>query len=117
MRLASCLAAAVVAAAAVAGDHEHPAPTKTHPAFERLKSLAGTWTGKAISAGEPGSDASVVFKVVVRKIIEIIRAQEPADFIWVSRRTNRMIPLSARLADNAALEDFLMREFFSGEPR
>ena len=54
---------------------------------------------------------------VIRKIIEIIRAQEPADFIWVSRRTNRMIPLSARLADNAALEDFLMREFFSAEPR
>ena len=54
---------------------------------------------------------------VVRRIIEIIRAQEPGDFIWVSRRTNRMIPLSARVADNAALEDFLMREFFSGEPR
>ena len=54
---------------------------------------------------------------VVRKIIEIIRAQEPGEFIWVSRRMSRMIPLSARPADNAALEDFLMREFFSGEPR
>jgi hypothetical protein len=54
---------------------------------------------------------------VVRKIIEIIRAQEPGDFVWVSRRMNRMVPLSARPADNAALEDFLMREFFSGEPR
>ena len=54
---------------------------------------------------------------VVRKIIEIIRAQEPGEFIWVSRRMSRMVPLSARPADNAALEDFLMREFFSGEPR
>ena len=54
---------------------------------------------------------------VVRKIIEIIRAQEPGEFIWVSRRMSRMIPLSARPADTAALEDFLMREFFSGEPR
>jgi hypothetical protein len=30
---------------------------------------------------------------------------------------NRTIPLSARPADNAALEDFMMREFFSGPPR
>jgi hypothetical protein len=54
---------------------------------------------------------------VVRKIIEIIRAQEPGEFIWVSRRMSRMVPLSARPADNAALEDFLMREFFGAEPR
>jgi len=54
---------------------------------------------------------------VVRKIIEIIRAHEPGDFIWVSRRMSRQVPLSARPADTAALEDFLMREFFSGEPR
>jgi hypothetical protein len=33
---------------------------------------------------------------VVRKIIEIIRAQEPGEFIWVSRRMSRMVPLSAR---------------------
>lgn len=54
---------------------------------------------------------------VVRKIIEIIRAQEPGDFIWVSRRANRPVPLSARPADNAALEEYLMREFFSPETR
>jgi len=54
---------------------------------------------------------------IVRKIIEIIRAQETGDIVWVSRRMNRQVPLSARPADNAALEDFLMREFFSGEPR
>jgi hypothetical protein len=54
---------------------------------------------------------------IVRKMIEIIRAQESGDIVWVSRRMNRQVPLSARPADNAALEDFLMREFFSGEPR
>ena len=54
---------------------------------------------------------------IVRKMIAIIRAQESGDIVWVSRRMNRQVPLSARPADNAALEDFLMREFFSGEPR
>jgi len=50
---------------------------------------------------------------VVRKIIAIIRAQEPEDFTWVSRRLGRQIALSARPDDNAGLEDFMMREFFS----
>jgi hypothetical protein len=49
---------------------------------------------------------------VVRKIIEIIRAHEPGDFIWVSRRLGRQVALSARSGDNAALEDFIMRDFF-----
>ena len=54
---------------------------------------------------------------VVRKIIEIIRAQEPGDFVWVSRRYSRQVARSARPADKAALEEYLMREFFGGEPR
>ncbi len=49
---------------------------------------------------------------VIRRIIEIIRAQEPGDFVWVSRRLGRQIALSARPGDNAGLEDFMMREFF-----
>jgi len=49
---------------------------------------------------------------VVRKIIEIIRAQQPGDFIWVSRRLGRQVALSARPGDNAGLEDFIMRDFF-----
>ena len=53
---------------------------------------------------------------VVRRIIEIIRAQEPGDFIWVSRRMGRQVTLSARPGDTAALEDFIMRDFF-GEGR
>jgi hypothetical protein len=54
---------------------------------------------------------------VVRRIIAIIRAQEPGDFVWVSRRLGRQIALSARPGDNAGLEDFMMREFFGdGRP-
>ena len=54
---------------------------------------------------------------VVRKIIEIIRAQEPRDFIWVSRKMSRQVALSARPSDTAALEEFLMREFFGPDVR
>jgi len=50
---------------------------------------------------------------VVRKIIEIIREQESNKFIWESLRLRRDITLSARPADNAELEAFMMEEFFS----
>jgi hypothetical protein len=51
---------------------------------------------------------------VVRKIIEIIRDQESGTFLWESLRLNRELTLSARPADNASLEAFMMEEFFSG---
>jgi hypothetical protein len=53
---------------------------------------------------------------VVRRMIEIIRENEQGDFIWESRRLGRNVTRSARLEDNAALEDFLMRDFFD-DPR
>jgi hypothetical protein len=49
---------------------------------------------------------------VVRKMIAIIREHETEDFVWQSRRLGRDVSLSARMSDNAGLEDFLMREFF-----
>ena len=49
---------------------------------------------------------------VVRRMIAIIRDYEPGDFLWESRRLDRSVTLSARLSDNAGLEDFLIREFF-----
>lgn len=49
---------------------------------------------------------------IIRKMISIIRARHNGDFTWESQRLNRVIPLSARLQDNAGLEDFLMQEFF-----
>jgi len=50
---------------------------------------------------------------VVRKIIALIREVEQGDFLWESQRLGRNLTLSARARDNAALEDFMMREFFS----
>lgn len=52
---------------------------------------------------------------VIRRMIAIIREHESGDFLWESDRLGRDVTLSARPADNAGLEEFLMREFF-GEP-
>jgi hypothetical protein len=49
---------------------------------------------------------------VVRRMIAIIREHSTGDFLWMSPRLGREITLSARAADNAGLEDFLMQEFF-----
>jgi hypothetical protein len=53
---------------------------------------------------------------VVRKMIAIIREYEQGDFLWESRRLGRDLMLSARPRDNAGLEDFMMREFFTEAP-
>jgi hypothetical protein len=49
---------------------------------------------------------------VVRRMIVIIREHEKEDFVWESRRLGRDVTLSARLSDNAGLEEFMMHEFF-----
>ena len=49
---------------------------------------------------------------VVRKMIDIIREYEQADFQWHSYRLNRSVSRSARTRDSSALEEFLMDEFF-----
>jgi outer membrane biosynthesis protein TonB len=55
---------------------------------------------------------------VVRKMIAIIRDYTQEDFMWRSARGDHGLPLSARAADNASLEAFLMHEFFDerGDP-
>lgn len=50
---------------------------------------------------------------VVRRVIAIIRDYEPGDFRWDSFRLGASVTLSARPRDQAALEAFLMEEFFS----
>ena len=50
---------------------------------------------------------------VVRRMIAIIREYAKEDFTWESQRLGRDVQLSARLSDNAGLEDFMMQEFFS----
>jgi outer membrane biosynthesis protein TonB len=49
---------------------------------------------------------------IVRKMIEIIRGSVNEDFEWISRRLGRQVTLSARPSDNAALEEFIMRDVF-----
>lgn len=49
---------------------------------------------------------------IVRRMIVIIREHESGDFLWRSHRLGRDVTLSARPADNAGLESFLMSEFF-----
>jgi hypothetical protein len=50
--------------------------------------------------------------VMVRRMIAIIREHYNGDFDWISNRLGRTVTLSARPADSAGLEDFLMKEFF-----
>jgi hypothetical protein len=50
---------------------------------------------------------------VVRKMISIIREYEQEDFVWESYRLGRSLSLSARARDNAGLEEFMLREFFT----
>ena len=52
---------------------------------------------------------------IVRRMIAVIRERTSGDFEWDSKRLHRSVTLSARAEDNAGLEDFLMREFFSEE--
>jgi hypothetical protein len=49
---------------------------------------------------------------IVRKMIDIIRQYEQGDFTWRSDRLGHDVTLSARPEDQAALEAFLMRDFF-----
>lgn len=49
---------------------------------------------------------------VVRRMIAIVREHEREDFSWQSQKAGRVVRLSARAADTAAFEEFLMREFF-----
>jgi hypothetical protein len=57
-------------------------------------------------------DNSDIRIAVVRKMIAIIRDSISGDFLWVSERMGRQVMLSARPGDNAALEDFIMRDVF-----
>jgi hypothetical protein len=62
-----------------------------------------------------GTDADIRI-AVVRRMIAIIREYEQEEFVWRSP-TLGDIKLSARLKDNAELERFMMRDFFSGPER
>ena len=50
---------------------------------------------------------------MIRKMIGIIRDNVSCDFVWLSRRGP--VTMSARVADNAQLEAFIMRDVFPDE--
>jgi len=52
-------------------------------------------------------------RAIVRRMIALIREHYSGDFNWHSQRYGRTIVLSARKEDNAALEDFMLQEFFA----
>ena len=50
--------------------------------------------------------------LMIKKMIALIRQHYQGDFNWESHRLDRVVIQSARLEDNAGLEDFMMMEFF-----
>ncbi|MBV1775263.1 hypothetical protein KSF73_06000 [Burkholderiaceae bacterium DAT-1] len=57
---------------------------------------------------EPGDD---IERAIIRKVIEITRQYYPTEAPWHIERLDQTYPLSMRREDQAATEDFLMREF------
>lgn len=66
-----------------------------------------------VQAGPDGD----IQRAIVRKMIDLIRQYQKADFQWESYRLDRVVVLSARIEDSKGLEDFLIREFFEGPMR
>lgn len=62
-----------------------------------------------VDAGNNGD----VEKAIVDSMIALIRQYYTGDFNWDSQRLGRVVMLSARQADTAGLQAFLLREFFS----
>ena len=61
-----------------------------------------------VDAGQGGD----IELAIVRRMIALIRQHYTGDFNWESHRVGRVVVLSARAADTAGLEDFMVREFF-----
>jgi hypothetical protein len=67
-----------------APDHSADAQSPGRSAFERLKSLAGTWSGKA-QHGQEGGDVTVVYKVTAggNAVEETLFAGSPHEMVTV----------------------------------
>jgi type IV secretory pathway VirB10-like protein len=60
---------------------------------------------------EQGTEVDVE-TAIVKKMIELIRKEKTGDFEWDSHRLQRVVTMSARPADTAALQEFLFKEMF-----
>jgi hypothetical protein len=63
-----------------------------------------------VDAGTGGD----VERAIVRRMIALIRTHYQGNFNWDSHRLQRVVTLSARVEDNAGLEEFMIKEFFGG---
>lgn len=75
------------------------------------------WTGDASNSRREVIDVDAglngnIDLAIIRRMIQLIRTHYQGNFNWESRRLGRVVPLSARMEDNAGLEEFMMREFF-----
>ena len=60
---------------------------------------------------EQGAEIDVE-TAIVKKMVELIRKEKTGDFEWDSQRLQRVVTMSARAQDGAALEAFLFKEMF-----
>ncbi len=60
---------------------------------------------------ELGSERDIE-TAIVKKMIELIRKEKTGDFDWESHRLQRVVKMSARVEDTAALQEFLYQEMF-----
>ena len=60
---------------------------------------------------EQGTEIDVE-TAIVKKMVELIRKEKTGDFEWDSHRLQRVVTMSARPQDGAALEAFLFKEMF-----
>jgi hypothetical protein len=60
---------------------------------------------------EQGTEIDVE-TAIVKKMIELIRKEKTGDFEWDSHRLQRVVTMSARPQDTAALQAFLFKEMF-----
>jgi len=67
-------------------------------------------TGQVFEVRKGGSPD--IHIAVVRRVIAIIREEVDGDFNWQSQRLGRDLRLSARPADDQALQETLLREIF-----
>jgi len=78
--------------------------------FRGWRSSVGRTASQLINVyATPGQDIQVA---IVHRIIEVIRAEKPDEFIWNTRRLGRQLTLSARRDQQEKLTVFLLSEFF-----
>jgi hypothetical protein len=82
-------------------------------AFNGFRGQGRRWREVIEVDAGPGGDVELA---MVRRMIELIRGHYSGDFRWESHRLGRVVVLSARPADQAGLEEFMLKEFFGAPP-